>query len=98
MKLDKENIMFSILIILFISLPCNSDEIKMNKGPLNEISDWFEIKSVANKVWRINDHENDNVYLVEGDEKALLIDTGIGAADLAQCVKNIKRTRCMTSN
>jgi hydroxyacylglutathione hydrolase len=50
---------------------------------------WFTAKPVAEKVWKIDDHGSDNAYLVEGREKALLIDTGIGAADLAGFVKSL---------
>jgi len=46
-------------------------------------ADWFSTTPVAEGVWKIDDHGGDNIYLVEGDEKALLIDTGTGVADLA---------------
>jgi hydroxyacylglutathione hydrolase len=49
---------------------------------------WFEISQVTERVWRIDDHGLDNIYLVEGEEKALLIDTGNGVADLAGTVQN----------
>jgi glyoxylase-like metal-dependent hydrolase (beta-lactamase superfamily II) len=61
----------------------------MDSEPLNKIDSWFEVKSVDDRVWCISDHSNDNIYLVAGDDKALLIDTGIGVADLAQFVKTI---------
>ena len=50
---------------------------------------WFSVKQVADKVWRIDDHGGDNMYLVEGKDKALLIDAGTGVADLYACVKSI---------
>lgn len=50
---------------------------------------WFEIKEVMPKTWVIGDNGSDNIYLVEGSEKALLIDTGLGAADLAGAVKKL---------
>ena len=50
---------------------------------------WFSIKKVAEKVWRIDDHGGDNMYLVEGNDKALLIDAGTGVADLAACIRSI---------
>jgi hydroxyacylglutathione hydrolase len=50
---------------------------------------WFSVKQVAEKVWRIDDHGGDNMYLVEGDDKALLIDAGTGVADLSACIKSI---------
>lgn len=64
---------------------------KMNNKPLSEIESWFETKQIAAEVWCINDHGQANIYLVEGAEKALLIDTGLGKADLATCVKTITR-------
>jgi glyoxylase-like metal-dependent hydrolase (beta-lactamase superfamily II) len=42
-------------------------------------------------VWRIDDHGGDNAYLVAGQDRALLIDTGTGVADLAACVRQITR-------
>jgi hydroxyacylglutathione hydrolase len=50
---------------------------------------WFKASQVADKVWVIDDHGNDNMYLVEGKSKALLIDTGIGMGDLAKFVKSL---------
>jgi glyoxylase-like metal-dependent hydrolase (beta-lactamase superfamily II) len=63
-----------------------------NRGPAvqNPKSEsWFTAKPVAEKVRRIDDHGSDNMYLVEGKEKALLIDTGLGVADLAGFVKSL---------
>jgi hydroxyacylglutathione hydrolase len=50
---------------------------------------WFKAKQIADRVWAIDDHGNDNVYLVEGTTKALLIDTGIGMGDLAKLVHSL---------
>ncbi len=50
---------------------------------------WFTSKEVADNVWCISDHGSDNIYLVIGNEKALLIDTGIGVADLKSLIKTI---------
>jgi glyoxylase-like metal-dependent hydrolase (beta-lactamase superfamily II) len=44
---------------------------------------------VADGVWRIDDNGSDNMYLVEGRDKALLIDTGLGAARLSDYVKTL---------
>jgi hypothetical protein len=43
---------------------------------------WFTPENVAKNVWMISDAKNNNAYLVIGEEKALLIDTGRGAGDL----------------
>jgi hydroxyacylglutathione hydrolase len=50
---------------------------------------WFSAKEVSPKVWQINDNGADNIWLVEGRDSSLLIDTGLGVADLASFVKNI---------
>ena len=55
----------------------------------NSSKNWFTGKQVAEKVWRIEDHGNDNMYLVEGDNKALLIDAGLGVADLSAHIKSL---------
>jgi hydroxyacylglutathione hydrolase len=52
-------------------------------------STWFSVKEVAEKVWVISDHNVDNIYLVEGNDSALLIDNGIGVADLVSVVKRL---------
>jgi len=61
-----------------------------NESPTPQKAEsWYTTKPVAEKVWRIDDHGSDNLYLVEGNEKALLIDTGLGVADLAGFIKSI---------
>jgi Zn-dependent hydrolases, including glyoxylases len=50
---------------------------------------WFKVTEVANKTWLINDNGFDNIYLVEGKEKALLIDTGCGVGDLKQLLSTL---------
>jgi hydroxyacylglutathione hydrolase len=50
---------------------------------------WFTARKVAEGVWCIDDHGSDNMYLVEGARQALLIDTGLGVAKLADFVKTL---------
>jgi hydroxyacylglutathione hydrolase len=50
---------------------------------------WFTARKVADGVWCISDHGSDNMYLVEGREKALLIDTGLGVAKLNDFIKTL---------
>lgn len=42
----------------------------------------FEVTWIQPGVWRIDDYFTASCYLVEGKEKALLIDTGLGEGDL----------------
>lgn len=50
---------------------------------------WFKATKAAEGVWAISDNGSDNMYLVEGKDKALLIDTGLGAAKLNAFVKTL---------
>src|SRR4030042_60966 len=52
-------------------------------------SSWFTAKEVGIKIWQISDHGSDNIYLVEGSDSAMLIDNGLGTADLASFVKTL---------
>ena len=40
------------------------------------------ISEIANRIWCINEFSLDAMFLLEGDEKALLIDTGTGVCDI----------------
>jgi glyoxylase-like metal-dependent hydrolase (beta-lactamase superfamily II) len=50
---------------------------------------WYQTKEISPKVWIIGDHGADNIYLIEGIDSALLVDTGLGVADLASYVKKL---------
>lgn len=50
---------------------------------------WFKIKKINENVWRIADGQIDNIYLIAGSDSALLIDTGVGPANLKDFVKSI---------
>jgi len=59
---------------------------------------WFNVKLISEKVWRIDDHGGDFMYLIEGDEKALLIDTGRGIGDLLSLIKTITKLPLVVVN
>ena len=48
----------------------------------------YGVKEIASKVWLISDN-GVNLYLIEGEKKALLIDTGWGIGNLSELVSNI---------
>lgn len=50
--------------------------------------DLYNVKKIANKVWLIVDN-GINLYLVEGEKKALLIDTGWGIGNLSEVVSKL---------
>lgn len=50
---------------------------------------WFTVKEVLPKVWVIDDHKAANIYLIEGQDSSLIVDTGMGASDLYSQVKKL---------
>lgn len=50
---------------------------------------WLKASEISKNVWRIDDNGTVSQYLVAGEDKALLIDTGWGIGDLAELVKSL---------
>lgn len=70
----------TIVIIIFLG------NIQLNA---QENSSWYKVSEVAKNVWLIDDNGSDNMYLIEGADSALLVDTGLGVADLVSVAKKI---------
>ena len=54
--------------------------------------DWFETEKIGEGLFRISEprhYEETNCYLVEGSERALLIDSGLGVGDIGSVVKKL---------
>ncbi len=49
----------------------------------------FSVNSLGNDIWSIGGMANDQMYLVIGGKKAMLVDTGMGIGDLAGVVRGI---------
>jgi hydroxyacylglutathione hydrolase len=52
-------------------------------------SEWFNLNEIKDGVWFISDKTGANCYLVEGETKSLLIDTGWGLGNLSELVESI---------
>ena len=52
-------------------------------------SEWFNLNEIKDGVWFISDKTGANCYLVEGETKSILIDTGWGLANLSDLVGSI---------
>jgi len=87
-----------ILLAVSISFQCRNNQNKEDQKSAAEAASWLEAKPAGEKVWRISDHGADNMYLVTGTEKALLIDTGTGVADLAGFVGSITKLPLIVVN
>lgn len=51
--------------------------------------DRYEVELICPGVFYIEDYNDDSIYLVEGKEKALLIDTGLGGGDLRAVAESL---------
>jgi hydroxyacylglutathione hydrolase len=51
--------------------------------------EFFNIGLVGEGIWSISGPANDQMYLVAGKDKALLVDTGMGVGDLADLVRSL---------
>ncbi len=56
-----------------------------------EPASWFTSASMTKNVMRISDHGADNMYLVIGTQKAMLIDNGLGSANIRDYVKTLTK-------
>ncbi len=52
-------------------------------------SNWFSFKEIEKNVWVIDDHKAVNVYLIIGKDSSLIVDTGIGSADLHSLISKL---------
>lgn len=50
---------------------------------------WFKVDTLRDGVWRISEGDIDNMYLIAGRDSAMLIDTGLGVANLRDFIATI---------
>lgn len=78
------------LIILFLILP----RIIFSQ----ENKNYYKTYKVADRVWTIVENNTVNIYLVEGKDSALLIDTGYGFGDLKVYVESMTKLPLIVVN
>ncbi|MCJ7855999.1 MBL fold metallo-hydrolase [Lachnospiraceae bacterium NSJ-143] len=49
----------------------------------------YEIKMVSKGIWAVNEYQMDYMYIVEGAERSLVIDTGTGTGNFKSVVESI---------
>ncbi len=49
----------------------------------------YEVEWLGPGLWQIDDAGNDTCYVIEGAEKALVIDTAMGSGDLIACIRGL---------
>ena len=75
--------------MLSIVASCAPPTKETQKGTAIPTHPWFKTEKIFDSVWKISDNGEDNMYLLEGRDSALLIDTGIGAVNLIDYIKKI---------
>ena len=60
--------------------------------------EWFKTKRVGKRTWAIDDRGADVMYLIAGDEKCLLVDTGWGIGDLPKTVSSLSSLPLLVLN
>jgi hydroxyacylglutathione hydrolase len=58
----------------------------------------FNVSSLGDGIWSIAGSANEQMYLITGSEKAILVDTGMGIGDLAGAVREITSLPVMVVN
>jgi hydroxyacylglutathione hydrolase len=87
--MKKTLVLLSLIAIISICESCKNKSIETT---------WLKVKEVADKVWQISDNGDDNMYLVEGRDSAMLIDTGLGVADLTSVVNQLTKKPLIVVN
>jgi hydroxyacylglutathione hydrolase len=83
LKVNNMKTIVMLNIVLYYSL------LVLTGQGLQQSSPWFAVKEIKPGVWVIDDQKAVKIYLVEGTDSALLIDTGMGAADLLSQVRKL---------
>jgi hydroxyacylglutathione hydrolase len=76
----------------------HSADTQKEASSATETESWFQVRQVADRTLCIVDRGSDNMYLVEGDRKAILIDTGYGAARLNELVRTLTKLHLIIVN
>ena len=84
----------SILFIAAVLISCQpgrsgSGEKQVSGNEDLQADTVLKTRQLADNVWLIDESGAVNMYLVTGQDSALLIDTGTGAGNLLECVRSI---------
>ena len=75
--------MYKLIISILFAISC------IVQLPGQITSTWFSFKEIEKNVWVIDDHKAVNVYLIIGKDSSLVVDTGIGSADLHSLISKL---------
>lgn len=58
----------------------------------------YKVRKVAKKVWAIVENNTVNIYIIEGKDSALILDTGYGLGDLKSYIKKLTKLPLIVVN
>jgi glyoxylase-like metal-dependent hydrolase (beta-lactamase superfamily II) len=56
---------------------------------IQNLEGWYETREVGEGIWAIDEQGTNTMYLIRGNEKCLLLDTGWGASNLPRLVRTL---------
>jgi len=56
---------------------------------LHPCTEWFDVRELASRVWLIAEPGHVNSFLIEGDDLAVLLDTGLGVANIRSVAESL---------
>ncbi len=59
------------------------------QGNSQATTSWFSSREVESNVWLISDNRAANIYLIVGSDSAMVVDTGMGVADLYSGIRKL---------
>jgi len=57
-----------------------------------ELTGWFAVEALEPRTWLVAEPGHVNCFLVEGDDQAVLVDTGLGIADIRAAAQSLGLT------
>jgi glyoxylase-like metal-dependent hydrolase (beta-lactamase superfamily II) len=84
---------FTALALLICALTFGQDN-----SPVVSPDSIYKATRVAHKVWQIMENKTVNIYVVEGKDSALIIDTGYGNGDLKSFVQTLTKLPLIVMN
>ncbi len=68
-----------------------SGRVPFGMGP-NATDEWYDVRRLTDRSYRITEAERYGMFLLEGEERSVLLDAGIGIGDLSGLVSELVET------
>lgn len=86
--------LFSFRILVFAIITCITAPVLFGQ----DVNSCYQTNKVADRVWAIVESNTVNIYLIEGKDSALIIDTGYGKGDLKAYIQTLTKLPLIVVN